>query len=117
MLLRLLPVCFLRAQIADGSPPSPTALGAVLRPYYRLRHELSVQNDLTFRGLRLVAPVALRRTLVDLAHEDHQGIVRTKQRLCEVYWWPGMDDLVNTQVKSCCLCQSSDKSAAPSELA
>ena len=86
-------------------------------PYYRLRLELSVQNDFTFRGLRLVAPVALPRTLVDLAHEGHQGIVRTKRRLREVYWWPGMDDLVNTQVKSSCLCQSSDKSAAPSELA
>ena len=62
-----------------------------------------------FRGSRLVVPVALRRVLVNLAHEGHQGIVRTKQRIRELYWWPGIDCLVKEQIKNCEVCLSSDK--------
>ncbi|KAJ8266913.1 hypothetical protein GJAV_G00136100 [Gymnothorax javanicus] len=104
----------LRNQIADHWPPSPSALSTTLRPYYKLHDELTVQGDYIFCGLRLIAPISLCHTLVGLAQEGHQGIVRTKQRLREVYWWPGMDDQVNSQIKTCVLCQSSDKSAAPS---
>ena len=72
-----------------------------------------MQNDYVFRGTRLVAPLSLRNTLVKLTHEGHQGIVRTKQRLRDLYWWPGMDEQVNQQVKGCQLCQSCDKTATP----
>lgn len=53
--------------------------------------------------------VALRHTLVAIAHEGHQGEVKTKQRLCDVYWWPGMDAQVHDTVRSCHVCQLNDK--------
>lgn len=76
-----------------------------------MRHELCVTNNLVFRGSRLVVPVTLRRTMVTLAHENHQGIVRTKQRLRELYWFPGIDAMVQTQIAACSLCQESDRTA------
>ncbi|KAI2660383.1 Transposon Ty3-G Gag-Pol polyprotein [Labeo rohita] len=87
------------------------AVDSILRPYFQLRDELSVQQDYVFRGSRLVVPVTLRHTLVKLAHEGHQGIVRTKQRLLELYWWPGIDCLVKEYIQACQLCLSSDKTA------
>lgn len=42
-------------------------------------------------------------------HEGHQRIVRMKQRIHELYWWPGIDCLVKEQIKSCEVCLSSDK--------
>ena len=33
------------------------------------------------RGMRIVIPVSLRKRVLELAHEGHQGIVKTKDRL------------------------------------
>ncbi|KAK3562894.1 hypothetical protein QTP86_011131 [Hemibagrus guttatus] len=59
--------------ITDGWPPSPKGLNADLLPYYQLRLELSVKDNFVFQGSRLIAPAALRSTLVSIAHEGHQG--------------------------------------------
>ena len=34
-----------------------------------------------------------------LAHEGHQGMVRTKARLREKVWWPGMNKQVEEAVR------------------
>ena len=57
-----------------------------LRPFYPIRSELPVVNGLVLRGRRIVIPVQLRRRTLQLAHEGHQGIVRTKQLLREKVW-------------------------------
>ncbi|XP_023806938.1 uncharacterized protein K02A2.6-like [Oryzias latipes] len=101
----------LRVQVQQRWPRSAKSVSPVLQPYFKIRHELSVQDSLVFRGSRLVVPISLRSTLVALAHEGHQGVVRTKQRLRDLYWFPGMDALVLSQVTECSLCQQTDKSA------
>ncbi len=71
----------LRQQIICGWPPSIKAVSQDLIPYFRVRDKLSVKDALIFRGTRLLVPAALRHTVISLAHEAHQGVVRTKQRL------------------------------------
>ena len=50
-------------------------------------------------------PSALQERVVDLDHEGHQGIGKTKALLREKVWFPCMDKLVETKVKSCLACQ------------
>lgn len=59
----------------------------------------------------LIVPVCLQPKFIILAHDTHKGIVGTKRRLRELYWWPGMDAQVETAVKSFVTCQLHDKSA------
>lgn len=40
-----------------------------------------------------------------LAHEGHQGMVRTKARLQEKVWWPQMDKQVEDTIRACLPCQ------------
>ena len=90
----------------------PSRIGDVppeLRPFFRCRDELSLMGGLIFKGERVVIPECLRARLVSLAHESHPGIIRTKQRLRAVYWWPGLDAAVETAVKECDACALSDK--------
>nr|XP_055032791.1 uncharacterized protein K02A2.6-like [Misgurnus anguillicaudatus] len=102
----------IRAQMKKGWPKTAKSLSAVLKPYFATRDELSVQDAIIYRGPhRQLVPVALRKQLVDLAHETHQGVVRTKQRLRDLYWWPGMDMLVQDSISACVTCQMNDKSA------
>uniref|UniRef100_A0A3B3RYT1 Gypsy retrotransposon integrase-like protein 1 n=1 Tax=Paramormyrops kingsleyae TaxID=1676925 RepID=A0A3B3RYT1_9TELE len=106
----------LRMQISRSWPASLSALDPVLQPYYKLRAELSVQADFVFRGARLIVPGALRDSLVHIAHEGHQGIVRTKQRLRDIYWWPKMDINVMDKIAACQLCLSLDKTTKVSQV-
>ncbi|XP_061467536.1 cyclic nucleotide-binding domain-containing protein 1 [Rhineura floridana] len=83
-----------------------------LLPFFKICDELSLHNGLVICGThRLIAPPGLQAKLIQLAHETHQGIVRTKQRLCDLYWWPGMDKQVEDTIKSCVTCQHHDKTA------
>ncbi|KAL0172252.1 hypothetical protein M9458_032563, partial [Cirrhinus mrigala] len=102
----------LRQQLLTGWPKNKKTLSPELAPYFHIRDELAAQDSLVFRGpYRLVAPVSLLGALIKLAHQGHQGIVRTKQRLRDLYWWPGMDHATQSAITSCQLCQAHDKSA------
>ncbi|UYV80837.1 hypothetical protein LAZ67_19001932 [Cordylochernes scorpioides] len=81
-----------------------------LNKYFRLRKDLSVQEDLILNEKgKILVPVSLRNKLLSFAHKAHQGIVRTKQRLRECYWWPGMDKDVEDLVTNCWVCKNHDK--------
>jgi hypothetical protein len=45
--------------------------------------------------------------VIDLAHEGHQGIVRTKRLLREKVYFPGIDKPVEKTCKSCIPCLAS----------
>ncbi|UYV84592.1 K02A2.6-like [Cordylochernes scorpioides] len=81
-----------------------------LNKYFRLRKDLSVQEDLILNEKeKILVPVSLRNKLLSFAHKAHQGMVRTKQRLRESYWWPGMDKDVEDLVTNCWVCKNHDK--------
>ena len=91
-------------------PPKRT-LNATLLPFYHVREELAVEYDcLTRSEHQLVIPVAMQQRILDAAHEGHPGTVRTKRKLRQVYWWPGMDGQIENLVKHCAACQDSAKS-------
>ncbi|XP_038063014.1 uncharacterized protein K02A2.6-like [Patiria miniata] len=91
--------------------PAKQHITTELQPYFHLQDELSVADDCLLRGDRFVIPTALQSSLITIAHQGHQGIVRTKQRLRDCYWWPGMDKQIEHQVRHCAACQVSDKTA------
>ena len=75
------------------------------RDYAAVRHELTRIGKLVLRGTRLVIPAVLRADVLKLAHEEHQSIVKTKQRLRSKVWWPGMDNAAERKCRTCHGCQ------------
>lgn len=101
-----------RQQLLTGWPKNKKTLSPELAPYFHIRDELAAQDSLVFRGsYHLVVPVSLLGALINLAHRGQQGIVRTKQRLWDLYWWPGMDHSAQSAITLCQLCQAHNKSA------
>ena len=76
--------------------------------FYHVRDELSQHGSLLFRGDRLVVPAALRERVLRNAHEGHQGLVRTKQRLRARFWWPRLDRQVQEHLRGCEVCSQHD---------
>ncbi|CAB4022055.1 Hypothetical predicted protein [Paramuricea clavata] len=75
--------------------------------FFHIQNELSVNSDqsLRLRGTRIVIPSKLQNHVIDLAHESHQGISRTKQLLREKVWFPTIDKQVEGKVSCCLVCQ------------
>lgn len=73
--------------------------------YKTLKNELTRVGKLVLRGSRLVIPETFHKRVIDIAHEGHQGIVKTKERLRTAVWWPGIDKDAEIKVKSCHACQ------------
>lgn len=98
-------------QYVTSSWPEKKCLSGKLLSFWRIQEELSVLEGVLFRAERVVPPSTLVSRFIMMAHESHPGIVRTKQRLREQYWWPGMDEDVENCIRSCAVCKASDKSA------
>ena len=81
--------------------------------YKSVRHELCVYGQVLLRGTRLVIPAKLRKQVVELGHEGHQGIVKTKQRLRSKVWWPGIDRDAKSKCKTCYECQLVSQPSPP----
>jgi len=73
--------------------------------YKAIRDELWTYGDILMRGNRIVMPESLWKNTLRLAHEGHQGMVRTKARLRTKVWWPQVDKQVEALIHSCHPCQ------------
>ena len=98
-------------QIPRRWPRSIRELSDTLKPFFKCRNELSTDHGLVFRGDRIVVPSSLRAQVTASAHSTHPGIVRTKQRLRAIFWWPGMDRQVEEAVRGCPTCSAVDKTS------
>ena len=69
--------------IKTGCPETKGELSHLVLPYFGIRDELSVDDDVVFRGERLLIPKSLRRDLIRRLHYAHSGVVSTLSRARE----------------------------------
>lgn len=78
-----------------------------VKPYKDIKDELTVTpQNIVLRDSRIVVPESLQQKAIDLAHDTHQGLVKTKALLCEKIWFPGIDQLVKETIDRCIPCQA-----------
>lgn len=88
----------------------------VLKPYHKVRDELAIVDGVILRGHRLLVPESLRPNVLQLAHEGHQGVVKTKKLLRQKVWYPGIDKDVENLVAGCIPCQATGLAPPPEPL-
>ena len=86
----------------------------VLKPYRQIKNELTVKDSIILKGNKIIIPTSLQDRVLNLAHESHQGIVKTKQLLMEKVWWPNTNTDVTNKIKTHHPCQVT--SVPPREL-
>ena len=84
--------------------PPDVSLSELSR-YKQVKEQLTCTDTVLLKSDHLVVPAALQERIVDIAHEGHLGIVKTKALLREKVWFPCMDKMVETKVKACLPCQ------------
>ena len=101
----------LAERVKTGQVP---AQDSQLHQYLKVWPELSVLDGLVMRGDKIVIPQAdlgkeegtLRQWVVELAHDGHVGGPATKRTLRKRIWFPGMDSMVDSRIRTCGPCQA-----------
>ena len=73
-------------------------------PYWTVRGELMVHDNLLLRGSRIVVPRSLQKETLQKLHQGHQGIQRCRLRARSFVWWPAISQQINDLVKRCPEC-------------
>ena len=76
-----------------------------LARYFCHRNEFASSHCVLLRSGQIVIPQSLRHRVLELAHQGHQGIAKTKTRLHFKVWWPGMSTQAVNFLKECLPCQ------------
>ncbi|XP_033729753.1 uncharacterized protein K02A2.6-like [Pecten maximus] len=80
-------------------------MGDELKPYHRIRDELTMEEGCLLRGVRVIIPNQYQSEILDELHSNHPGIVRMKSLARLHAWWPNMDVDIERKVSGCEACQ------------
>jgi transposase InsO family protein len=97
-----------------GWPDESQHVPPEVRPYFTFRDEITYEEQLLFKGSRLIVPSTMRTDMLQRIHEAHMGIVKCKQLARDILYWPGMGAQIEDVVARCATCQGS-RNAQPAE--
>ena len=103
--------------------PSTSVMQGLVKLY---ANDCFMENGLLWRRLKrqgdtahivLFVPESMKMDILQEAHggqfTGHDGIFKTKERILNCYYWPGMDKDINDFIKRCHKCQQRTKVATP----
>ena len=96
----------LRETILRGWPESKSDVPECVLPYFDFRDELTVQDQLVFKGAQLVIPAAMRKDMMAVAHASHIGIEGCIRRARDTMFWPRMSSELKDYIAKCDVCMA-----------
>lgn len=99
--------------ILSGWPPH---CADELRPYFRIRDELSTAHGCVVWGFRTVVPPCFRDRLLLHLHSVHSGMGRMKGEARRYFWWPSLDKDIEDIARQCQACTEFSKQPAKTPL-
>ena len=100
----------LKMTTTEGWPDLRSECPTPILDFWNHRDELSVADDLIFRGQTLLIPKSLRQQMIESVHTGHMGTQKCLQRAKDVMFWPGMAKQICDYVLSCSICLSNRNS-------
>jgi len=87
----------------------PSTISDLVKPYHRIRHELSTSNGCIVWGFRTIIPSCFRDKLLNYLHSSHDGMGRMKSLARQYFWWPLLDKDIEDLVSECQTCSLNSK--------
>lgn len=95
----------LTSLIISGFPNNIHDVRESLRPYFKVKDDLTTQNGLVFKGQRIVIPRGLRTDMLKRLHYAHSGIENSTKLARDTMYWPGIHEQLKRTVGECESCQ------------
>ena len=90
--------------IIDGFPADKTLLPTNLQPYYGMKDELYLVENVPFKGHKMLIPKHLRPYVLDGLHAGNQGVTGMLANARSHFFWPGLDAAVRQLRAQCKQC-------------
>ena len=87
-----------------------------LKPYYKRKHELTVEGDCLLWGIRVIVPSKLQSHILQELHREYPGSSRMKSLARSFVWWPAIDKHIEHVTKTCTSCQLNKNAPTPATL-
>ncbi|XP_046858591.1 uncharacterized protein K02A2.6-like [Xenia sp. Carnegie-2017] len=96
----------LRQYVENGWPDLRSKVDLDVLNYWDFKETLSVQDDLLFKGDRVIIPESLRTDMLKAIHQGHFGSESCKRRARECLYWPKMSLEIEAEVRKCEICNA-----------
>ena len=90
--------------IQDGFPANRSDCAESVQAYFGFREELAIVNGLIVKGHQVVIPSQLLDEALKLLHSSHMGIVKTKDRARTSFFWPSINQDIESRLSECHPC-------------
>lgn len=87
-----------------------------LKPYFLRSHEISVDNGILMWGYRVIIPQKFRNMLIEELHSTHMGSSKMKSLARQYFWWPKLDQDLESCSRNCNACNKIANNPCKSEL-
>lgn len=94
----------------------PDRVDSGLKPYSSRRNELSIEDGCLLWGNRVIIPEVLRSSVLELIHEQHIGIMRSKMLARSIFWWPKLQEDIEVLIQRCRTCQLNQNASKEQDL-
>ena len=94
----------LQTLTTKGWPNDKAAVPQLARPYWSVRHEITVHDGLLFKQNRVIIPSSLRDSLLHKLHAAHRGPEFTLRHARSCLFWPGLNSQITDMCQSCGIC-------------
>lgn len=90
--------------IMTGWPLTKEEIPVCIREYWNYKEELTVQDGVLYKGMKVIVPASMRPQMIARAHSSHLGPDACVRRARDVLFWPSMADQIKDQVQNCEVC-------------
>ncbi|KAB0804231.1 hypothetical protein PPYR_01201, partial [Photinus pyralis] len=95
----------LKNYYVKGCPKSIKEVPDNLKVYFKLQNEIVFEEGLLFLNFRVIVPLELRKYVLNLLHEPHFGLEKTKCRARQLVYWPGLNKDIENCITKCSVCE------------
>jgi hypothetical protein len=88
----------------NGWPKNKNQVEDSIKFYYNKQNDIFLDADLLFINNRMMIPSRLKADILKSAHECHFGITKTTKRIKTLFYWPRIDQDVESLLKNCPQC-------------
>lgn len=100
----------LKAVINHQWPDDETKLPESVKKYATIKADLTHENDLLFKGNRVIVPRNQIPKILNDLHTGHSGINSTLARARQSTFWIGQTKDIKELIEKCAICQRTQKS-------